>query len=119
MQLRSFYDAPGFLLLAVGDDGQPEGCVGMRVPAEGIGEVRRLFVNPASRASGLGRALIVELITRTRSQGLDRLVLNTLPTMVQAAGLYRSLGFVPCAPYVEDPTEGVLFFELALTSGSG
>ena len=40
-------------------------------------------------------------------------------TCTPQAGLYRSFGFVPCAPYVEDPTEGVLFFELALTSGSG
>ena len=91
----------------------------MRVHAEGVGEVRRLFVNPDSRASGIGRALVAELIARSRGQGLDRLVLNTLPTMVQAAELYRSLGFVPCAPYVEDPTDGVLFFELLLTSVSG
>jgi ribosomal protein S18 acetylase RimI-like enzyme len=119
VQLRSFYDTPGFLLLAAGDDEKPAGCVGMRVHAEGIGEVRRLFVNPDSRASGIGRALIAELIDRSRAQGLDRLVLNTLPTMVQAVGLYRSLGFVPCAPYVDDPTDGVLFFELLLTSASG
>jgi ribosomal protein S18 acetylase RimI-like enzyme len=114
VQLRSFYEAPGFLLLARDGAGGPAGCVGLRVLSHGVGEVRRLFVRPGSRTAGLGRALTATLIDRAGSLRLRRLVLNTLPTMVQAIGLYRSLGFAPCAPYVDDPTDGVLFFELAL-----
>jgi putative acetyltransferase len=101
-------------LLAHGDDGEPVGCVGMRVVGDRTGEVRLLFVNPMSRTAGHGRALMIELIRCARSLRFDRLVLNTLPTMTQAGGLYQTLGFVQCSPYVENPTEGVLFFELAL-----
>ncbi len=109
-----FYEAPGFLLLARGDDDSPAGCVGLRTVADGVGEVRRLFVDPTHRTGGLGRAVVRELISHAQARGIRRLVLNTLPTMAHAVEMYRSIGFTPTAPYLENPIEGVLFFELAL-----
>jgi ribosomal protein S18 acetylase RimI-like enzyme len=73
-----------------------------------------LFVDPTYRAGGMGRAVMRELISHAQAHGMHRLVLNTLPTMTHAVEMYRSIGFTPAAPYIENPTEGVLFFELAL-----
>ena len=89
-------------------------CVGLRHLDDGVGEVRRLFVDPGYRAGGLGRAVIGQLIGDAASRGIHRLVLNTLSTMAHAVEMYRSIGFTPSEPYLDNPTEGVLFFELAL-----
>jgi putative acetyltransferase len=40
--------------------------------------------------------------------------LDTLPSMDTARALYLSLGFRPIGKYNDNPTEGVLFFELSL-----
>ncbi len=58
--------------------------------------------------------MMQDLIARAASAGMHRLVLNTLPTMAHAVEMYHSIGFTPSDPYLDDPTEGVLFFELAL-----
>ncbi len=113
VQLRSFYAPPSEMLLALDDDGTAVGVVALLVTGS-TGEVRRLFVVPGQRTGGLGRQLVERLIADARDLGLERLVLSTLPTMVHAQALYRSLGFVPTEPYVADPTEGVLFYELPL-----
>ena len=115
MQLRSFYSAPAALLLAFNDEATPTAVVGLRVLDGTTGELRRLFVRPPARAAGLGRGLTEAVIDGARAQGLRRLVLNTLPTMVHAQALYRSMGFDLVEPYVNDPTDGVLYFALDLT----
>ena len=94
--------------------GEPAGCVPLRPLGPGIAEVRRLFVAPEVRSTGLGRTLVIRLIDEARSRGFERLALNTLPTMTQAIGLYRDLGFTPVDPYVADPTDGILYFDLDL-----
>lgn len=101
-------------MLARGDDDSPAGCVGLRTIADGVGEIRRLFVDPTHRTGGLGRAVMRELISHAQARGMYRLVLNTLPTMTHAVEMYRSIGFTSATPYLENPTEGTLFFELAL-----
>jgi GNAT superfamily N-acetyltransferase len=108
VQLRSFYVAPGFLLLAR-RDAAPIGCVGVRALSPSTGEVRRLFVRAKSRATGLGRRLLDDATVRARANGFDRLVLNTLPTMSAARSLYDADGYAPTEPYVAEPVEGVQY----------
>jgi putative acetyltransferase len=112
VQLRTFYAAPGFALLA--QDEGPVGCVAFRSLGNSAGEVRRLFVSPNQRTVGLGRRLVTNLIKQARADGFQRLFLNTLPTMTHAIALYESLGFTPTDCYAGDPTEGILYFSLVL-----
>ncbi len=113
MQLRSFYAHPSRILLALNSDSTPVGVVALLVTGP-AGEIRRLYVNPQQRSSGLGRRLVEMLITQATELGLERLVLNTLPTMIHAQALYRSLGFTATDAYVEKPTEGVVYFQRRL-----
>ena len=118
MQLDSVYVDPGFLLLAVGDDGQRLGCVGARplpkTPTGSRCEVRRLFVRDQGRGLGVGRALADQLVIQAQLAGFTKLVLNTLPEMTEAVGLYESMGFRECEPYVDEPLDGVLYFSFDL-----
>lgn len=52
-----------------------------------------LYVAPAQRGQGLGRALMAEAIELARREGADYMDLNTSETDVAARGLYESLGF--------------------------
>ena len=113
MQLRSFYTAPSSILLTFDDVGTPLAVVAFLV-TDRVAEIRRLYVVPGQRTSGHGRRLTETLLAQARQLDLDRVVLSTLPTMVHAQNLYRSLGFVGAEPYVDKPTDGVLYFALDL-----
>jgi putative acetyltransferase len=85
-----------FLLARV--DGRPVGCGALRRIDAITGEIKRMYVAPAARGTGLGRRLLEELERHARGLGLRRLVLETGPFQPQALGLYRRAGFarIPC-----------------------
>jgi putative acetyltransferase len=81
-------------------------------------EGRRLYLRPAARGKGLGRAMVRALVDEARAAGFRALRLETLPgKMSAAAALYRRLGFQEIAPYVASPVAGASYFELALDAG--
>jgi len=114
------YAAPaGALLLARGLDGTALGCVALRpLEAAGCCEMKRLYVAPAGRGSGLGRALTEAVVAQARRIGYRELRLDTLPFMQTAMALYGAMGFVPIPPYYETPIAGTRFLALDLTGTS-
>lgn len=99
----------GALLLARDRAGLAIGCVGLRPLAEGVCEMKRLYVDPAARGSGLGRALIEAVLAEAAQLGYREIRLDTLPTMSAAIAMYRRAGFEPIAPYYDAVPEGTLF----------
>lgn len=85
------------------------GCVAMRPVDSERAELKRLFVRPVYRGSGLGRTLTLWVLDQADKLGYRRLVLDTLPTMTSAIALYRSLGFRETEPYYANPVCGALF----------
>jgi putative acetyltransferase len=104
----------GRLLLAFSQD-ELAGCIALRQHDATTCEMKRLFIRPAFRGSGLGKELVNRIIQEARSIGYQRMCLDTLSDRMQSAlKLYRSLGFNEISPYYDNPVEGATFMELKL-----
>ena len=108
--LPGWYEA--LLVARLGDE--LVGCVALKRLPDGAAELKRLYVRPPLRGTGLGRTLAHAAVERARKLGYAVLRLDTLPHMAEARALYVSLGFVPTGPFSDNPIPGVLFFELLL-----
>ena len=112
--LPGHYATPNGRLLLASADGLVAGSVALRPLSDDACEMKRLFVRPAFRASGVGRMLAERVITEARSIGYRRMFLDTLPSMGRAQQLYDALGFREVAPYRYNPVAGTKYLSLDL-----
>jgi ribosomal protein S18 acetylase RimI-like enzyme len=100
-----------FLLVSVGDT--VVGCGAVRRLEPGVGEVKRMWIDPDTRGRGLGRRLLDALEDAAHARGYDRLRLDTHEVLVQAIGLYETQGYRRIGRYNDhpDPTH---FYEKVL-----
>jgi len=109
--LPGHYAGPDGRILVAVEDGAIAGCVALRRRGDGVCEMKRLYVRPQYRGTGLGRALAAAAIMATAEIGYAVLRLDTLPSMTRAISLYRAMGFMQIPPYGGNP-EGAICFEL-------
>ena len=112
--LPGAYSLPSGRLLLAQCDGQLAACGALRPFAEGVCEMKRLFVRPAFRGRGIGRALAERLIADARAIGYHAMRLDTLGRMKTAIALYEALGFRRIDAYRHNPLEDVVYMELSL-----
>lgn len=110
------YAPPGGVLLLALDGEKAAGCIALRPLAEKFCEMKRLYVRPAWRSTGLGKRLAQSVIEEARRAGHRFMRLDTLPTMISARHLYAALGFRPIAPYYPSPIAGTAFLQLDLSN---
>ena len=105
---EDFIEPRGVFLVAVDESNTLIGCGGIRrLESGGIDghryEVKHLYLRPAARGRGLGRALLAQLECRARDFGATELVLDTNASLEAAGGLYRSSGYNDIVHYNDNP----------------
>jgi putative acetyltransferase len=109
------YQPPDGRLLVAEFVGQLAGCAALHKLADGIGEMKRLYVRREFRGRRLGAALADRIIGEARQIGYQRMRLDTVePVMKDAVAMYRKIGFREIAPYCSNPIPGALYMELQL-----
>lgn len=95
--------------------GEPAGFVAWRALSapsvvKDSWELKRLWVRPSARGLALGRLLSQAVLDRARATARKAIYLDTAPSSMAAAHrLYLEMGFVPCAPYNDNPVEGLVW----------
>jgi putative acetyltransferase len=102
------------VVLIARDGDEAAGAIAYRMVEPGVAEMKRLYVRPTFRGRAIGRELANELIADARERGYRTMLLDTLASMDAARALYRDLGFVPIAPYYDNPLPGVMYMALEL-----
>jgi ribosomal protein S18 acetylase RimI-like enzyme len=98
----------GELLLAKRGD-HVLGCVGLKPLAPpDVAEIKRLFVRPQARGTGVAKALVADILKLAETRGYREVKLDTLAEMTAAIGLYKSFGFAPIPPYGSHPYPGLV-----------
>ena len=74
--------------------GEAAGCGALRRIGPDAGEIKRMYVSPAARNGGVGRAVLAALEAEARGLGLARLLLETGVRQPEALALYARAGFL-------------------------
>ena len=85
-------------LSLMGEDGTTIGAAYASLEGE-MGSVFALVIDPAFRGQGLGRHLMLALLSWMAEGGAKRIALHVVAGNGPAVGLYRSLGFVEAYKY--------------------
>jgi len=118
-RLPQTYQEQGGGCLMAHAHGQPAGFIAWRdLPASvasNAWELKRLWVRPVARGLSLGRLLTQAVLDRAVAAGCRSVYLDTVPeAMPEAHRLYLDLGFEPCAPYNDNPVEGLAYLSKSL-----
>lgn len=74
-------------------DGEPAGCGCFKSFADGVVEIKRVFVKKELRGKGVARAVLSELERWAQERGNDRAVLETGLAQPEAIRLYEAAGY--------------------------
>jgi GNAT superfamily N-acetyltransferase len=99
-ELGMFLPPDGRLVLvSLGSEVIGLGC--LRKIGDELGEIKRMYVRPQFRGSGIGRKLLEHLFDQATMIGFLRLRLDSTKFMDVAHSLYHSCGFKEVDPYPE------------------
>jgi GNAT superfamily N-acetyltransferase len=81
----------------VGEDGgeRPVATGGLRAIDDEHGEIKRMFVDPEYRGTGVSSGMVRTLEDDARARGWNRLVLETGDRMLAAQHFYQREGYAP------------------------
>ncbi len=112
--LEEKYGAPAGRLYLAEWDGETAGCVALHRLSDTRAELKRLYVRPAFRGRGIGRALTLRIVDDARAAGYRTLQLDTQPFLPEAIRLYHRLGFEDMPDYNDSPLESTLYMKMEL-----
>jgi len=86
-------DPGGHILFALDGDGHVVGTVALKREGEGVYELTKMAVDPACRGQGIGRQLMLALLSAFQQLEGRELFLESSSKLAAALHLYESVGF--------------------------
>ena len=80
-------------------DGRAVGCGALVLGHDGQAELKRMFVDPATRGLKVGRDLLARIEDEARDLGVRLIRLETGIHQPEAIGLYRRFGYLDRGPF--------------------
>lgn len=109
------YAKPAGRLYLVKEGNNYMGCIGLRKIADGICEMKRLYIKPEMRGFGIGKDLVDILISEAKHIGYTSMRLDTIKEkMPNAVEIYEKFGFKKIEAYYDNPNPHTLYMELEL-----
>jgi putative acetyltransferase len=103
------------LFVARDENGAALGMGALRRHANGVGEVKRMFVKPEARGRRIGEAILARIEQLAREEGFTRLVLETGSNFDAARRVYERGAFVTCDAVLDyPPSDWTAFYEKTL-----
>jgi GNAT superfamily N-acetyltransferase len=114
------FDPPEGAFLVAWQTGTAVACAGWRTVshfrehgdiAEDVAEVKRMYVSPQARGSGVAAALLAALEESAREYGMHRMILETGQQQPEALRFYAKSGYerIPNYGYYKDEPDCVSF----------
>jgi len=100
-------------------DGAAVACGALRRHAGRIGEVKRMYTEPAYQRRGIGARILGEIEALALREGLLRLVLETGHRHAAAWCLYERAGFARCGPVLDYPNSPYSVFYAKSIAAAG
>jgi GNAT superfamily N-acetyltransferase len=97
------FGPPGGAFVVVYENGAPVGGGGVKRFADGVAEIKRMFVVPAARRRGHGRRLLDGLEAAARELGYRCVRLDTGARQPEARAMFESAGFHSIEDYNDNP----------------
>jgi putative acetyltransferase len=79
-------------------NGKAVGCGGIAFE-DGFAELKRMYVRPSARGTGVVQAVITQLESEAKARGVTRLLLETGDTLHAAIRVYERAGFKRCEAF--------------------
>jgi GNAT superfamily N-acetyltransferase len=86
-------------LVARDEDGTAVGCGGLRPLGPDSAEIKRMYVEPSARGTGVATALLRAIEDHARELGIPRLLLETGTGQPDAMRFYQREGYEPIEAY--------------------
>ena len=112
--LEDKYKGQGEALYIAFIDGAPAGCVAIRRVDFNTAEMKRLYVRPEFRRTGLGMSMAKLVVEEAKEIGYNFLQRDSLPSMESAVQLYKALGFKSLDTGARRPVKTVVHLTLPL-----
>jgi GNAT superfamily N-acetyltransferase len=96
-----------FIVAFAGED--PAGCVALKGTCPDYSEIKRMWIAPESRGTGLARVLIEAAEAMARELGVTLLRLDTNSALPDAIAIYRHWGWSEIPRFNDDPYAEVFF----------
>jgi GNAT superfamily N-acetyltransferase len=94
---------PAGMLLLARFDGRAVGCGALKVGPRGIGEIKRMWVDPSARGLGIAQRLLDAIEVQAVAFDLTTLRLDTNRALVEARALYLRNGYREIPAYNRNP----------------